>query len=184
LEYAHLKYLIKRGFDPVITEKLWGVKGISLSSRLAWRLWIPIYYRGELVSWTTRDINDNSGLRYISASKDEEKIPHKNLLYGEDLAHHAIIIHEGPLDAWKTGPGGVAIMGLLWTPAQFQKMIQYPVRVVCFDNEIEAQKRADKLANELKCYPGETHIIQIESGEDVAAASEEEVAEIRDCFLV
>ena len=33
--------------------------GIGIAPRLQWRIWIPIHYHGEIVSWTTRSLSDN-----------------------------------------------------------------------------------------------------------------------------
>jgi hypothetical protein len=62
-------------------------------------------------------------------------------------------------------------------------MQSFPVRVVCLDNEPEAQKRAGALAEQLKQLPGETYEVRIESGKDVAEADPAEVGEPRKRFL-
>lgn len=183
LAKAHRKYLQGRGFDPDRIARLWGVQGIGIAARYSWSLFIPIQYRGETVSWTTRSIGDK-GKRYSNAPVAEEAIPAKELLYGNDLARQCIIIVEGPADAWAIGPGAVATMGLNYTPAQLNKMIKYPVRVVCFDSETQAQWRANRLADELARYSGETHRVKLETGKDAAEADSDEIAELRKRFLV
>jgi len=182
LQRPHRSYLHKRGFNPYKIAETWGVRGIGVDGgKLAWRLWIPIIYQGRTVSWTTRGLSDREP-RYISAAANQELIHHKDLLYGEDFVRHTIIIVEGCFDAWKIGKGAVALFGLSYTTAQLNKMRNYPVRVVCFDNSEQAQKAANELAAQLALFDGDTYIVRIESGADPAEADEREIQKLRRRF--
>lgn len=175
----HKKYLINRGFDPHDIQILWSIKGIAIHPNLPWRIFIPIYYHGQPVSWTTRSISNEKGIvRYMSADKQSESIPHKTLLYGEDYARHAIIVCEGPTDVWAIGPGAVATFGLSFTNEQIDKMSRYPVRAVCLDSDRESQKVARKLVDTLSAFPGETMNVVLES-EDAGEASHREIRKLR-----
>lgn len=179
LHSAHKKYLHNRGFDWKKIEYIWKVQGITISSRLSWRIWIPIHYRGEIVSWTTRTISNSKRItRYISASKDEEAIPHTELLYGEDFARHAIIVVEGVFDVWRIGQGAVATFGSGYSTRQLERIAKYPMRAICFDNELEAQKRARKLVNDLSVFPGDTYNITLDM-KDAAEESRENIQRLR-----
>lgn len=132
-----------------------------------------------MVSWTTRTIGN--GVRYLSARPEEEKLNHRHLLYGEDLVPgHAIIVHEGPADVWRTGPGAVATFGTGFQRSQILKLSRYPTRVVCFDNEPAAQEMADKLCDLLVPFPGRTINVRLESGKDAADCDEEEIEQLRE----
>ena len=179
LHPAHKKYLLSRHFKPKEIVKTWDIQGIGISARLAWRIFIPIKANGKTVSWTTRSISNKVKQRYISASREEETIPHFNLLYGEDYCKHACIVHEGPIDAWRTGPGAVATMGLVVTSNQLKRISSYPLRVICFDSSTDAQNRADDLCDNLENYDGETINVTLETGKDIAEADESEVKELR-----
>ena len=103
LRGIHRKYLRdERGLNLDDLERYWHFQGIGLAPRLSWTIFIPIYLDGEVVSWTTRAIGD-TGVRYWSAKPAEEKVHHKDLLFGEDLVRNNIIIFEGPLDAERVG---------------------------------------------------------------------------------
>lgn len=153
---AHRDYLRERGFNPEEIAGLWKVQGIGLSSRLSWRIYIPIQHEGETVSWTARSIKENAEQRYVSASEEEEAIPHKTLLYGEDNCRHAICAVEGPISSWAIGYGGAATCGTAITRAQIMRLARYPMRGICFDAEPIAQRRARKLCDELSVFPGQT----------------------------
>lgn len=175
---AHRNYLSARGFSWKKLETLWGIQGTTMSTRLPWRIFIPVHYRGRVVSWTTRRITDKEP-RYISAGKQEEEIPHKKLLYGEDYVRgRSIIVHEGPTDVWRTGPGAVGLLGTGFTRSQILKLVQYSRRIICFDSQVEAIMRARKLCDLLDPYPGETMLVTLDAP-DPASASHQEIRRLR-----
>jgi len=177
---AHRRYLLGRGFDPDLLVRLWGLQGLGpLAGRLSWRLWIPVHLDGEVVSWTTRAIGDGDR-RYISASPEDEAWPIKSTLYGWDYVRHAVIVCEGPADAWRVGPGAVATHGLAVSSSQLKLLASVPRRIVCFDNSPVAQRTADGLCEQLRCFPvpGETIRVEIDA-DDPGSASMREVVKLR-----
>lgn len=180
----HRSYLAGRGFDPDEVAAEWGVGGIGHGPpRLAWRLFLPVARDGEAASWTTRAIGPAARPRYVSARPDEEAAPLKTLLYGMDKARHAVVAVEGPLDAWALGPGAVALLGLVVTEEQENALSRFSVRAVCFDAEPAAQASARRLCARLQRWPGETHLVELETGKDAAEADNRELEEIRRKFL-
>ena len=183
LHPAHFNFLEFRGFVPEVVVAEWGVGGIGPGYRLQWRLYIPIHDElGEVVSWTTRAIG-SSPQRYISASPEEEAVPHKHILYGAHHTRHAIVVVEGPLDAWAIGPGAVATLGVNYSQQQLAAMAVCPIRVICFDAEPAAQRRAGKLCSDLAAFPGETANVVLETGKDPADADQAELQELRERYL-
>lgn len=177
LQAAHRKYLIKRGFDPEELIKTWGIKGIGVSHKLGWRIFIPVHHENKVVSWTTRALT-NSGIRYLSAKPEHEEMPLKSLLYGKDLAIRGIIICEGCFDVWKIGPGAVCTFGTSYTRKQLEQIASFAFRVIAFDSEIPAQRKANKLCDDLSVFPGETIRVTLEA-KDPGEAREEELQELR-----
>jgi len=179
LHSAHKKYLYNRGFKWRKLVHVWKIFGIGIAPRLSWRIFIPIHYHGEVVSWTTRSISNNLKIvRYISAGENEEAMPHKELLYGEDFARHAVIVVEGIFDVWRIGPGAVATFGSGYSQEQLERIAKYPTRAICFDSEPEAQKRARKLVNDLSVFPGETYNVILDM-KDAAEESKENIKRLR-----
>lgn len=177
LQKIHKKYLRRRGYDPKQISSLWNIKGFGPHPRFSWRLFIPIYYKGEVVSFTTRSLS-NKGVRYLSAKKEEEAKPHRELLYGEDWVRHGIIICEGPMDVWKIGPGAVATFGMGFRRAQVEKMSKYSIRVICYDSLPDAQAKAEQLGELLEPFPGKTLIAKLKA-KDPGEAQESELLELR-----
>ena len=178
LQKQHIKYLKKRRYDPTEIVDTWKIQGIGLHASLPWRIFIPIQYKRRTVSWTTRSVSDNATIRYMAANANQEALNHKEILYGEDYCRHAIIVHEGAFDAWRTGKGAVATCGTGFTRHQVLKLAKYPIRVICFDNEKEAQKRADELCSLLECFDGETYNVQL-SSKDASEADDKEIEQLR-----
>jgi len=181
LSRPHKSYLKKRGFIPTELELLWKIQGIGITSKLSWRIFIPIFYHGKMVSWTTRSISNWAGNlpRYFSASAKEESMPHKSLLYGEDnVISQTIIITEGPFDVWKIGPGAVATLGTGYSKEQLIKMTNYHKRIICFDSDTEAQRRARKLGDDLSAFPGTTFNVLLDA-KDAGSANRKQIERLR-----
>lgn len=178
LEPCHEEYLQERGFNPKTLVSLWELEGIGLSTYLSWRIYIPVIVNGERVSWTTRTVGRKNPRRYISAKESEESIPHKHCLYGIDWACHSIVIVEGPADVWRIGPGAVGLFGTAYTIQQVKTLSRFPYRYILFDNEPRAQEQAQRLANDLSCFPGKTTILQCEA-KDPGSMDTGELSQLR-----
>jgi hypothetical protein len=66
---------------------------------------------------------------------------------------------EGATDVWRLGVGAVAVLGIDWKKEQVAILKNFSRRFVMFDPEPLAQKRAEKLAESLSLYGGETEVI-------------------------
>ena len=184
LKKVHRNYLRSRHFNPKEVFKLWeleGTTGFGVDPKYAWRIMIPIFYKGDQVSWTTRALG-SSRPRYLSASPDQEVLSHKELLYGEDYCRHSVVVVEGPTDVWRIGPGAVATFGTNFSRAQVLKLSKYPHRIVCFDNNGPAQKAAKDLFDLLTPFPGSTFNVVLDS-EDPGSASKKEVRRLKKSLL-
>lgn len=177
LQPAHKAYLRHRGFEVAPLVRHWRLQGIGIAAALQWRIFIPIYHHGKLVSWTTRSISDK-GRRYISAAHDCEAIPHRSILYGADYARQSIIIVEGPTDVWRIGPGAVATCGIGFTAPQLLAMSKFAERYVCYDSEDAAQLRASQLCDQLEGFPGTTTNIVLDA-DDPGSAQPKEIRQLR-----
>ena len=159
---VHKQYLRGRGFDPDALESVWQLTGTTRAVGMwGWRIVIPIFdSSSNLVSFTTRAVNEKTSPRYMTQTDEESIIPPKNLLYGEHLVGgNSIIVVEGPADAWRIGPGAVAMLGAGWTKAQAMKLLSYKQRFIVFDPDDTGRKKAESLASWLSPYSGETEII-------------------------
>lgn len=184
LTAPYRRYLASRGFDPDVCEAVWGFRGTPGVGEYAWRVYLPCPGRdGKDGSWTTRAIGPRVEKRYLSSPPTREVRPLKSLLFGEHLVRgHALVVCEGPLDAVAVGPGAVATCGLGVTPAQLRRIAQYPVRVFCFDSEVQAQRRADEAIDLLGAFAGVSYKVRL-SGKDATDSPADERDELRARFL-
>lgn len=181
-ETAHYEFLRRRRFRNVEDlKRLWSLGGIGKYGGLMnWRVFIPVHYGGKLVSWTTRSISDETRSPYISARPDQEILPLKSLLYGEDYVRNTVIVVEGPLDVWAVGPGAVCTFGTAYTQEQLLRLSKYPNRYVLFDAEGPAQRKAEELVASLSVFDGTTTNVVLDSGKDPSRADSAERRQIRE----
>lgn len=188
---AHRQYLLRRKFDPDEITKLWKVKGLAHNAgikrkekwqSLAWRLYIPIHYEGQVVSWTSRAIGTaNSGFnRYSTALQSESKLPRTKLLYGLDFVRWTVVVCEGAIDVWALGPGAVATLGTGYSQEQAALLVQFPVRYILFDNEPEAQNRARQLCDYLSAFGGQTYNLCLTDAKDPASLPKREIKKLKE----
>jgi len=175
---VHRSYLERRGFDPEELERIWGLEALGpWALRLSWRIYIPIFHRGQRVSWTTRAVGGKVQPRYISAAPAEEAVPHKSLVYGLDFCRDSIVVVEGPTDVWRIGPGAGPLMGAAYTPSQVKLIAQIPRRFILLDRD--AYRVARRLAGELGAFPGRTVLLESRA-EDPGTLGERELARLRE----
>jgi hypothetical protein len=184
LSNPHRDYLRSRGFKPRHIAQQWAVQGLGpfVERRLSWRLFIPVYVDGLMVSWTTRAIGEKEP-RYLSAYDEDSEISINDCIYGIDYVGSTIVLVEGPIDVWTIGPGAAALMGLKTSPCQLARLSNVPRRVICFDSEPDAQERARRLANDLSCLPGSTMQVTLCTGKDPNSADPAEIATLKKAYL-
>jgi len=154
---SHIIYLNKRGFPVQDTIYKWKLRATgplgSLDNKdYRFRIIIPYFWNGELVSFTSRDITGKQRSKYKACPKDREKIHHKDILYGnqEQWTETGVCV-EGPTDVWRLGELSFAVSGIEYTQKQLRVITQTFKRVaVVFDDESQAQKQAKKLVADLK----------------------------------
>lgn len=164
---SHKRYLTGRGFDPEYLEREWELLGtgpVSYLDKIDYkhRIIAPIFWGGERVSFQSRDVSGQAGLRYISCPQAREKIPHQKILYGKDWDRKTGICVEGITDVWRFGPSAFATFGIDLTHAQVRWIAKLFKRVfIVFDDDPQAIKQAQLLASELSFRNIETHIKNI-----------------------
>ncbi len=153
----HIKYLKKRNFNPSEIEKFWKIKGTGPISKLdnldyRFRIIIPFFWNGQIVSFDSRDITNKQMNKYQACPKEREILEHKKILYGNQEYWERVGIGvEGPTDVWRLGPAACATSGIKYTITQVRVITQSFKRfAVIYDDEPQAQIQANKLVAELK----------------------------------
>jgi hypothetical protein len=167
LKKIHRDYLIhERQFNPDELTSTWGIQSIGPIGDFKHRIYIPIYYRGVIVSYQCRSIvKGDHIIRYLTCKPEHETVFHKSILYGLDyVASDKVLVVEGVTDVWRMGPGTVATFGIEYMKEQVYQLSKFKEIFILFDPEPTAQKQAEKLANELSFMKGCTpYIIDIKN---------------------
>jgi len=157
-----LRYLKSRRFDPDKLIEIWGLKFTGNSGPYKFRILAPIYHDGRLVSYQGRDYTGNSDLKYKACAKENETRDHKHCLYGSWLVPgKSVVVVEGIADAWRLGPGAVAVFGMSYTVAQVRLLCDYSKVTLVFDGEPEATRRAEVLAESIIEINPRIHVSQV-----------------------
>lgn len=172
MQGMHNDYLASRGYDAAAVTKQWWLQGTGHLGEYKFRIIIPVYYNGALVTYQGRDITDKSMAKYLGCHKEAEVLNQKEVLYGlDDALDDSVVIVEGPMDVWRLGPGAVATFGIDFKPAQVALLQQYTNKYICFDTtEPQALKQAEKLAAALSVHPGNTEVITIDADDPAEMA--------------
>jgi len=142
---AQKEYLIQRNFDPDKLAQDYHLQGTGIVGPYKFRIIIPIYHKGRMVSFQGRDYTGRSELRYKTCGKDQELIHHKHVLYNSDsVPGDSVVVVEGVTDAWRLGAGAVATFGVGYTQAQLLFLASFRRVFLLYDPD--AQSRALKLA--------------------------------------
>jgi len=157
------KYLLKRNFNPEKLEKKWKIVGSSSIGEFKFRIIIPIYFKGFLVSYQGRDVTEKSPIKY-KACKDADNARNiKECLYGLDnVPSSSVVVCEGVTDVWRLGPGAVATFGIDFKTAQVELLKKFKRVFVLFDDDPQAVRKAEDLAYQLDSLTKDVHVELIE----------------------
>jgi DNA primase len=186
LEQRHKDYLLKRNFDPDLLERKYKIRGTNhIDGLWKFRIIIPIYFKNQLVSFTSRAIYEDMEPRYLTLAKNKERICHKNILYNYDNCvkkhgKNSIILVEGLFDVMNLGDNTVCTFGTSVTSYQLQLLSEFDSIFIIFDPEEQAQKKALKLARNLAVLNKQVENLYIKDIEDPGAMTEEQVKELKE----
>ncbi len=175
LQEQHIKYILKRNFDPDVIIREYGIMGCGPIGPYKYRIIIPIYYQEQLISYQGRSITDKTRMRYKACIKAKEVIPYKSILYDMDKSmDSSVVVVEGITDAWRLGHGSVATFGISYTQAQVNLLSKYHTVHILFDSEPGAQRLAHTLAEQLSVLGVSAYVHTIEGYKDPGSLPQKE----------
>lgn len=169
----HKVYLERRGFDATELENTWKLQSTGPMSKVEHsfykhRIFIPIYWNGQLVTYDTRDVTDKAEDKYKACPVPMEIKHRKSIIFGKQEAWEdgVGICVEGPFDVFRFGEKAFATCGTAWTQEQVRCISQVFKKVfICYDKETQAQKQARKLKAELRVRGVDARITPLEYGD-------------------
>lgn len=146
LEWYHKKYLAGRRYDPDIVERDFSIQGTEPLSSEGPRVYFPIVYNKEVISYQGRSIRKETKYKYLVASPDYEKRFHKSMLYNIDnCTDDTVVMVEGIFDVMRLGKYGVcASFGTSFMPEQLLLLKPFKRIFMLYDSEGPAQEKARK----------------------------------------
>lgn len=182
MERRHRRYLEQRGFDDLEIERKYGVLGTGRTGELAHRIVIPVILEGEVVTWQARTILDGAQPKYMACPNDVAKTPIKEVLYNLDNCRkRRVIAVEGVTDVWNVGDDCFATFGVATTKKQADLIAdRFDELYILFDNEPEAQKRADAFAHSLAFVDVSVEVVVLDSDSDPGSADRRLIEEMKD----
>jgi 5S rRNA maturation endonuclease (ribonuclease M5) len=183
-------YLERRGFFIPEVKRKFGIRGGGIAGEWSYRILIPIFYNGRLVSWTGRSILPKDILtqdnipRYKNLSVEKSEINPKEIFFNLDNSRNdSVILVEGPFDVLKMGNDTICSLGTSVTSAQKLLLLKrYKKVFIAFDNEPAAQEKAKVLGKDLNSIGLEVEVVNIceDYGKnDPGELVKKEVAEIK-----
>lgn len=176
-------YIRKRNFDPHDLIRKYNLRWGGIVGSFAFRIIIPIYDKeGNLVSYQGRFIGTDKNIpRYKTLAKELSIIDPKHVLYNENnVRGNTIYLVEGFFNVARWGDNTVASLGTSFTEAQVRALAQYDRVVILFDSEVQAQQRANKLAERVSSMGVHVDNVDLELvGRDIAQCSDIEIQQFR-----
>lgn len=187
-----VRYLLGRGFNPEELGRDWDVRATGPGAVVrgkdgggldfSYRLIIPVYRHGKLVTYQGRDWTGKSPRKYLACPPWAEGWPIKELLYGLDgETGDEVVLMEGVTDVWRWGRGGaVACFGIKHRPAQVRELARRWDRVrVAFDPEAAAQGQARRIIRELEEWGLEVSKMRLPKGMDPGDMTREDLKSLK-----
>jgi len=151
--------------------------GICRVGKYMNRLVIPIYNKGELVSFQAADLTGFANVKYRSAPIEMGAI--NSFLYNYDKIKTGgrMIVEEGVLDAWRTGDEAVAAFTSALTGSQKKLILAKNLDELyfCFDCELTAYYKAAEIAKEFEAYIPTVEVVKLPFGKDPDELGREEI---------
>ena len=173
-----LSYLESRGFGHyhILRYKL----KFATTGRYKYRIIIPIFYKGKLVNYTTRDFLNRKGeSRYENAPLNAVITNSSDMLYGVDnFDGTKMRLLEGPFDVMAIGNTSVALMRSKISPAQATMIYKLGVTELSIVLDSDAFWRGLIIAEELEPFVSMIKVIKLEGKEDAAELGLKKIEEM------
>ena len=170
-----LKYLKTRNFEPNEIIPKFDLYCTNHLGKYKFRIIIPVIINGEIVGFTTRDFTDKADKRYLKCSIEESSVNHKEWLYNIDSVKDTVIIVEGPTDVWRLGDGCISTLTSQFSNSQIEILVERKIKhaYLLFDTEYEAQKKAEKMANNISAFVSHVEVLSLQEGDPADLTNEE-----------
>lgn len=142
LTEIHTKYLFSRKYDPDFLTKKYGLRATGPIGAYKYRIIIPFYQNGEIVTFQGRDYTGQSDIKYKACLPEYEKTHIKHILYNIDNCREDyVVLTEGCFKVFRLGDNSLSVSGKNFKIEQILHLKRYK-RVFIFFDPDEAGKTA------------------------------------------
>ncbi len=165
LAQYHKNYLVGRRYDPEYLEAKYFLRGTHPLSSEGNRIYAPVIFRNEIVSYQGRAINGATP-KYKAAHPSQEKLSHKHTLYNIDnCKSDFIVLVEGVYDVFRLGDNSAATFGTAFSEHQIVLAKDYDRVFMLYDSEGDAQQRAKDASQLIATLVKDVAIVDIGEGD-------------------
>jgi len=181
MKYRFRDYLKQRGFPLKIIKK-YSLKNTNSRGDFKHRLIFPFFVERELVTFIGRSISVKS---YKDCNINKSKVFPKGTLFNFDNLKNRsnVLITEGVFDAIRIGDNCISTSGTNYSNDQIRLLLKKePDRVfICYDNEVEAQEKAQSLAGKISLFVNHVEVIRLpEEINDVGELTNDQAMYLRE----
>lgn len=174
----HHKYLTGRGFVPDYLVKKYKLRAVHTIGRYRFRIIVPYFLNGIMVTYVARDISGKAESKYITCPERESIITFQQTFYNIDRAKKRSVIVEGVFDVWRIGDGCIGSSNATLTDRQIDQLIDVGVEEVLLVFDTDALEQANRYARQLFGIVKHVEIADLEGG-DPAEADPRTIGEIK-----
>ena len=171
------EYLKERNFNPNLLIEKYKLKGTMPVGAFKYRIMIPYFLNGEIVTYSARTTSKKIEPKYRHASIRKSVVPVKKTIYNIDSLDKRGVIVEGCTDVWRIGDGACSTSGTQFTEEQVNMILQKNLEQVFVLFDKDAKEQAERLAYKLSSFTG-VEIIDLDSG-DPADMTDDEVNHLK-----
>ncbi len=145
---------------------------------------VPIYFKNQLVTFTSIDIAKKAKIRYLHLSEEKSIIHCKNLLYGYDqIVGNSVLVVEGFFDKARIGSNCVCTMGTIVTKNQIKLLTKFSNVYLAMDGDEAGIKAGERLANELAGFTN-VELMLLPEGSDPDKLSKDDIKYLQNLVKV
>lgn len=161
------EYLENRRFDPAVLQSHWDLRAGPVAGDGAYRIILPVKFQNKVWTWIGMDATRQNPPKYLAQPVEKSFMPASELLYGLDMVKDNVLVVEGPTDAWRMGPGAVALLGMGITDWKVKRLVDLSAKkyYVMLDGEPEAIRNAHTLANRLSNQGLRVEVLELDHGD-------------------
>jgi DNA primase len=174
----HLEFLRSRRYEPEKLIKQYDLYVTGPSGDFKHRIIIPVFYKGEMVTYVGRDFTGRAEVPYKNCPDERSVISPKKILYNLDETDSTLCWVEGFFDVARFGEGAVCSFGTKWTSEQLALLIGKKRLYIWFDGD--AQREAKRLASAASAFIPHVENLNFPEIKDPDSLSDAEMSEIKE----